>query len=206
MKFLLPSLLVSTLTSFVSAENPFEAPWFCHDLDCPSFTTRQTSDNDVELAKGFKLRFLPTRNVKPSNVKKPSTQNIAPAQPTPSVNPSSGFALAVLTAVEEVTSETKERFSAILETTEAYTEKLKSKYETTKRKRDVYKAEAETLEEENKRLRRSSASKKSSEKDVEIASLRALLSEKDKTIASLIVVIRDATEIRVSKIVGNISS
>ncbi|GMH99455.1 hypothetical protein TrST_g4749 [Triparma strigata] len=57
MKFLLASLLMST---YVSAENPFSAPWFCHDLDCPSFTTRETIDNSFEIRSYDTLQWAST--------------------------------------------------------------------------------------------------------------------------------------------------
>ena len=58
MKLFLASLALATTTA--SASNPFTAPWFCHDLDCPSFTTRQTADNDVEIRSYDSLQWAST--------------------------------------------------------------------------------------------------------------------------------------------------
>ena len=59
MKLLLASLSLAAATT-ASAENPFSAPWFCHDLDCPSFSTRQTGDNDVEIRSYDSLQWATT--------------------------------------------------------------------------------------------------------------------------------------------------
>ncbi|GMH78558.1 hypothetical protein TL16_g07851 [Triparma laevis f. inornata] len=56
MKLLLASLALTA----ASASNPFTAPWFCHDLDCPSFTTKQTTDNDVEIRSYDSLQWAST--------------------------------------------------------------------------------------------------------------------------------------------------
>ncbi|GMI23894.1 hypothetical protein TrRE_jg1808 [Triparma retinervis] len=39
------SLSLLLLPTIAMSTNPFPAPSFCHDLDCPSFTTKTTSDS-----------------------------------------------------------------------------------------------------------------------------------------------------------------
>jgi len=55
---LLSSVFASTILA-VSAENPFDAPKFCHDLDCPSFSTR-TVDNGAEVRDYDALQWAST--------------------------------------------------------------------------------------------------------------------------------------------------
>lgn len=45
--------------SLAAATNPWEAPSFCHDLDCPSYTTRQV-DGDVEVRQYDSLLWAST--------------------------------------------------------------------------------------------------------------------------------------------------
>jgi hypothetical protein len=57
MKF--TAVLAATVATTALAENPFEAPSFCHDLDCPSFTTRTVS-GDVQVRSYDTLKWAST--------------------------------------------------------------------------------------------------------------------------------------------------